>query len=323
MRTPLHVLTGFLGAGKTTLLGHLLAERTHEKTAVLINEVGAVALDHLLVEQLDDDVSVLPSGCICCTVRGELGVALTKVLERDPARVVLETTGLADPAPILHMLATQPQLAERLELAGLITVVDALRGEALLDEQPEARAQLDLSDKIVLTKLDLAEPAAAARLDDRLAREHPGAERLRSGPRGVPADTLLSPHAQPALVSDASSWLGATSTTDAHDAITSVVDLGHAVDEEAIAAWLRMVTAVDGPRLLRVKGLVRARASGEWLVLQSAQHAISPMRALGGAPRGWDSSKLVLITRGLSAPTLAMLIESAEQAARGDRIRAS
>jgi G3E family GTPase len=319
MLTPIHIVTGFLGAGKTTLLGHLLAERTREKTAVLINEIGAVALDHLLVEKLDDDVSVLPSGCICCTVRGELSTALAKVLLRAPDRIVLETTGLADPAPIVHALATQPELRERLELSGLITVVDALRGAKLLDEQPEARAQLDLSDRVVLTKLDLAEPVAAAKLEARLAGELAGAEVLRAGARGVPADVLLAPHAQPALLTDALRWLE-PSTADAHHAVTSVVELGATVDEEALALWLRMVTAVEGPRLLRVKGLVLGRASGEWLVFQSAQHAVAPVRRLGGAPGGFGDSKLVVITRGLAAPTLSMLLESAEQAARGARI---
>lgn len=292
---------------------------------MLVNEAGDVGLDHHLVENLTEDVSVLPSGCICCTVRGDLATALTKVLAREPARIVLETTGLADPAPIAHTLATNPALVDRLDLAGIVTVVDALRGIALLDSQPEARAQLELSDRIVLTKLDLAEETAATTIEARLARDVPGAEVLRSGPRGVPADRLLAPHAQPGLRADGARLLEPTALSlhDAghlHDVVTRVVDLGETVESEALAMWLRMVCAVDGPRLLRVKGLVCDRATREWHVFQSAQHAVSPVRALGGAPRGWEGSKLVILARGLPPRTLEMLVESARQAARGDRI---
>lgn len=315
-RTPIHVLTGFLGAGKTTLLGHLLAERTREKTAVLVNEVGAVGLDHLLLERLDEDVAVLPSGCLCCTVRGELPTALERLAAHAPDRVVLETTGLADPAPVLHTLATHPRLAARFQVAGVVTVVDALRGEALLDGAPEARAQLDLADRGVLSKLDLAVPARVAALEARLAADWPGVEVLRSGPGGVPAAALLAPSALPGLREHAAAWLE-PSRADAHHARADVVDLGATVDEAALDLWLRMVAALEGPRLLRVKGLVRGRQSGQWLVLQAAQHAVAPLRPLGGVPRGWGASRLVVVTRGLPERTVRSLLESARDAAQG------
>lgn len=321
MRTPIHLLTGFLGAGKTTLLSHLLHERTREKTAVLINEVGAVGLDHLLVEQVDQDVSVLPSGCICCTIRGELTEALQKVLKLNPDRVVLETTGLADPAPIVHALATERPLMETLALSGVITVLDALRARDLMVQQPEVRAQLELADRIVLTRLDLVGPEVSEPLAAALAREFTGAQVLRSGERGVPADVLLAPHPLPELLADASRWLE-RSTADAHQAVTSIVELGESVDEVALAAWLRMAAMVEGPRLLRVKGLVKGRTANAWLVFQSAQHAVSPVRPLGGEPAGWGSSKLVLITRGLPPPLLEQLVKSARQAATGQRMGA-
>lgn len=317
--TPIHILTGFLGAGKTTLLSHLLAERTREKTAVLVNEVGAVALDHLLLERLDEDVAVLPSGCLCCTVRGELPAALERLLAYAPDRVVLETTGLADPAPVVHTLATHPGLAARFHLSGVVTVVDALRGDALMDEAPEARAQLELADRVVLSKLDLATPERAAALEARLAATWPGVEVLRAGPGGVPAAQLLAPTAVPGVRARPDAWL-APSGHDAHEAHADVVELGDSVDEAALELWLRMVAALEGPRLLRVKGLVRSRQSGAWLVLQSAQHAVTPVRPLGTAPAGWDSSRLVVITRGLPDTTRARLLESARDAAAGRRL---
>lgn len=314
--TPIHVFTGFLGAGKTTLLAHLLAERTRGKTAVLVNEVGDVGLDHLLLERLEDDVSLLPSGCLCCTVRGELPSALERLAAHAPDRVVLETTGLADPAPVVHTLATDPRLAGRFHVAAVVTVVDAVRGDTLLDEAPEARAQLAFADRVVMTKLDVAAPERAATLEARLAAEWPGVEVLRAGPQGVPAGVLLARSASPGLRSRAEAWLALPERAP-HDACVDVVELGETVDEDALALWLSMVAALEGPRLLRVKGLVRGKRSGAWLVVQAAQRAVAPLRALDTAPTGWNSSRLVVITRGLPEPARALLLASARDAALG------
>jgi len=161
---PITVLTGFLGAGKTTLLNHLLRHPEFSNTAVLINEFGEVGLDHLLVEALQDDVVLLNAGCLCCTVRGDLVKALrTLFLRRVRAeippfeRVIIETTGLADPAPILHTLMSDPLIGARYRLDGVVTLVDAANGEATLDAQPEAVKQAAVADRIVLTKPDLGD----------------------------------------------------------------------------------------------------------------------------------------------------------------------
>ena len=153
---PLHVLTGFLGAGKTTLLSALLQDPSGERIAVLVNEVGDLAIDHHLLERIDEDILALPSGCICCTMKSEMAEAIERVLARGPTRIVLETTGLADPAPILHGLTTDPRLTRALTIAGVIAVADAARIDGLLDTHPEVRRQLDMADRIVLTKGDLA-----------------------------------------------------------------------------------------------------------------------------------------------------------------------
>jgi len=166
---PLTVLTGFLGAGKTTLLNRLLKDEALSQTAVIINEFGDVALDHLLVEYIGDNMVLLQSGCLCCTMRGDLVDALETLL-RDLdnrrctfRRVLLETTGLADPAPVLHTAMAHPYLVQRYRLDGVVTAVDCVNGEATLDAHAEAVKQAAMADRIVLTKTDLVgEPRAPA-----------------------------------------------------------------------------------------------------------------------------------------------------------------
>ncbi len=182
---PLTVLTGFLGAGKTTLLNRLLKDEALAETAVIINEFGDVALDHLLVEYIGDNMVLLQSGCLCCTMRGDLVDALETLL-RDLdnrrctfRRVLLETTGLADPAPVLHTAMAHPYLVQRYRLDGVVTVVDAVNGEATLDAHAEAVKQAAMADRIVLTKTDLADAAQREQIVKRAARAQPG----RADPR--------------------------------------------------------------------------------------------------------------------------------------------
>ena len=162
------MLTGFLGAGKTTLLNRLLKDPALSQTAVIINEFGDVALDHLLVEYVGDNMVLLQSGCLCCTMRGDLVDALETLL-RDLdnrrctfRRVLLETTGLADPAPVLHTAMAHPYLVLRYRLDGVVTVVDCVNGETTLDEHAEAVKQAAVADRIVLTKTDLADGSSAS-----------------------------------------------------------------------------------------------------------------------------------------------------------------
>ena len=173
---PLTLLTGFLGAGKTTLLNRLLKDPALAETAVIINEFGEVGLDHLLVEYVSDNMVLLQSGCLCCTMRGDLVDALETLL-RDLdnrrckfKRVLLETTGLADPAPVLHTAMAHPYLVLRYRLDGVMTVVDAVNGEATLDTHEEAVKQAAVADRIVLTKTDLADDAQRERIVSACAR---------------------------------------------------------------------------------------------------------------------------------------------------------
>jgi G3E family GTPase len=190
---PLTVLTGFLGAGKTTLLNRLLRDPALADTVVIVNEFGEIGLDHLLIETVDEDMILLGAGCLCCTVRGDLIATLEDLLrKRDNGRigafrrVVIETTGLADPAPILHALIYHPYLVLRFRLQAVITVVDAVTGADTLDAHPEAVRQAAIADRIVLTKADLAEDTAAIRA--RIATLNPGAPIVAPD---APAETLL------------------------------------------------------------------------------------------------------------------------------------
>src|SRR4051794_16879067 len=196
---PLTVLTGFLGAGKTTLLNRLLQDAALADTVVIINEFGEIGLDHLLVETVDEGMILLGAGCLCCTVRGDLIATLEDLLrKRDNGRilpfrrVIIETTGLADPAPILHAVLYHPYLSIRYALEGVVTVIDAVNGDATLDRHPEAVKQAAVAERIVLTKTDLVRDAAAtAALRERLHRLNPGARIIAGSPGAIAAADLI------------------------------------------------------------------------------------------------------------------------------------
>ena len=210
---PVTILTGFLGSGKTTVLNHLLRQPSLADTVVIVNEFGAVGLDHLLIEQAIEDAVLLKNGCICCTVRGDIADTLEVLWQRREAgelppfrRIVIETTGLADPAPVAHALLAEPGARYACRLDGIVTTVDALHGPLQLDRQPEARRQVAMADRILLTKTDLAEPAGIAETEARVAALNPtaplrrivaGAAELADvfdlGPDGARLDQWLRP----------------------------------------------------------------------------------------------------------------------------------
>src|SRR6478752_7359541 len=173
---PVTIITGFLGSGKTTVLNHLLRQPSLADTVVIVNEFGAVGLDHLLIEQAIEDAVLLKNGCICCTVRGDIADTLETLWQRRESgelppfrRIAIETTGLADPAPVAHALLAEPGVRYACRLDGLVTTVDALHGPLQLERQPEARRQVAMADRILLTKTDLATPAQIAETEARIA----------------------------------------------------------------------------------------------------------------------------------------------------------
>jgi G3E family GTPase len=193
---PLTILTGFLGAGKTTLLNRLLRHPALAATVVIVNEFGEIGLDHLLVERVDDDLVLLSAGCLCCSVRGDLIATLEDLLRRRDngriapfKRVMIETTGLADPAPILHAVLYHPYLSMRYALEGVVTVVDAVNAQATLDAYEEARRQAAMADRLVLTKADLVHDPAG--VEARLRTLNPGAPIVRAVHGAVDPESLV------------------------------------------------------------------------------------------------------------------------------------
>ena len=226
-RIPVTVLTGFLGSGKTTLLNKLLRRPELADTAVIINEFGEIGLDHLLVEKSDDEGMVtLNSGCLCCTVRGDLVRTMSELfLKRSRGeisqfkRMVVETTGLADPAPILHTLMTDPLLASRYRLDGVVTTVDAVNGGSTLDNHEEAIKQAAVADRLLLTKVDIADAAPLAELKHRLQHLNPGAEAIsitagEIDPNAILNAGLYNPDTKSA---DVKRWLHEEAYEGSHD----------------------------------------------------------------------------------------------------------
>lgn len=305
---PVTLLTGFLGAGKTTLLNRLLRAPEMAGTAVLINEFGEIGLDHLLVERLDQDTVLLAAGCLCCTIRGDLSRALRDLAARpEPiARVVIETTGLADPAPILQTLMSDPLLLRDYRLDGVVTLVDAVHGLATLDEQPEALRQAAVADRLVITKTDLADPAP---LVARLSALNPMAPILTGE---VAAAQLINagPFSADGKLPQISDWIAAAGhhhhhhhhDVNRHDARIRALCLRFEapLPWEGVASYLEMMAMTQGQHMLRMKAVLNLTGQRGPVVMHGVQHSFHPPRMLESWPEGDDrSSRLVFILRDL------------------------
>ncbi len=333
---PVTLLTGFLGAGKTTLLNRLLSDPGLKDTAVLINEFGEIGLDHLLVQHFDDATVLLSSGCLCCTVRGDLVEALEALLRRMDngaippfRRIVIETTGLADPAPILHVLMMHPYLLLRLRLDGVVTVVDAVNGEATLDAHPESVRQAAISDRLVLTKTDLIDSperaAGLARLRGRLAALAPAAPVLEAAAGEATPPALLNAglYDPGSKIPDVARWLAeeriaAAENAGGHDpnrhddrirAFTLATDAP--VGAVALDLFLELLRGTHGSKLLRLKGIVKLAEDPERpLVLHGVQHVMHPPSQLPAWPDEDRRTRLVMIVRDVEPAVIRRLFDA-------------
>ncbi|MGY6250800.1 CobW family GTP-binding protein [Bosea thiooxidans] len=358
---PLTLLTGFLGAGKTTLLNRLLKDPALADTVVLVNEFGEVGLDHLMVEGVEENMILLESGCLCCTIRDDLIVTLEDLLRRRDngrigafSRLVIETTGLADPAPILNVLINHPYLAMRFQLDGVVTLVDAVNGMATLDAHEEARRQVVAADRLVLTKTDIAAPESISALRARLLALNPGIEIL---PPDAPASALLGAGLYDlAKRPDALRLWLAEDVLPAHHHHDHHHGHGHHHDEEhrhgqdahdvnrhdaSIRAFAltteqpvaqqtfelfwTLLRSIHGPRLLRLKGLVQLAHQPEHpLLVHAVQQVLHPPFQLDAWPDGDHRSRLVLIVKDVEEETVQRLWAAflGQQAGEGATYRA-
>jgi G3E family GTPase len=319
-RTPVTLITGFLGSGKTTLLRELLTDPALGETVVLVNELGEIALDHHLLSRIDERTVVLASGCVCCTIRADLADELRDLEVRrargeipDYERVAIETTGLADPAPILSTLLTDPMLEANFRIDGLVTTVDAVNGIAQLRDQPEASKQAAVADRLLLTKTDLVEPAQLAELARRLARVNPGAPQIEVRHGRISAREVIGVAARDdaEALRDALRYSEAVSAHDgrghvhddsAHDHRIHAFALRfeQPLDWTMFGIWLSMLLAARGEDVLRVKGLLNASGSAGPVVVNGVQHVIHPPVHLAAWPDDDHSSRLVLIVREIA-----------------------
>jgi len=333
---PVSVITGFLGSGKTTLLARLLRDPALARTAVIVNELGEVGLDHLLVEAADEEILLLDGGCVCCSVRGDLVRTAGELLARRAAgaiapfeRIVVETTGLADPAPILQALMTDASVADALRLESVIATVDAAAGAATLDAHPESVKQAAIADRIVVTKTDLADPAASG-LSERLHALNPAAVMLTAVHGAVDARRLFggATYDPAARRPDFRRWLAADAYADGpadhdhgraagrHDGGIASFCVRRSTPLRAVTLtlFLQVLAEHCGARLLRLKGLVDVlERPGRPAVIHGVQHVFHPPAWLDAWPDEDRTTRIVVIAQGLDPPWLEALLEALDE----------
>lgn len=352
-RIPVYLLTGFLGSGKTTVLNQLVKQPELARTLVIINEFGAVSLDHLLVSHANEDIVVeLGSGCLCCSIRGDLAKTLRDATWRFARqgvrqfdRVIIETTGLADPAPVIHTLLTDRKIFLQYRLQGVVTTIDAVHGAHTLDRHPEAQKQVGVADLLLLTKTDLSQtkPSAKPALLQRLQQINPQARLLTVLDGALSAAELLAlDHIEPEFSSTPlDQWLNIHALTAqkfvaapainrlalremvVDSAERSEVDLNRHDDRiqahcftfdipfsaARFEGWLQLIMQLMGHQLLRVKGIIHLEDHPGPMVIHGVQHIFHPAAFLPAWPDADRQSKLVFITDDIERSTLARTFE--------------
>ena len=326
---PVLVLTGFLGSGKTTLLNAMLKQPALAGTAVIINEFGEVSLDHHLVERADDGVIELANGCLCCTVRGQLVDTLANLLARDPApaAIIIETTGLADPLPVLAAILSAPEISGQLSFRGLFTVFDAVAGMEALDRYEEARHQIMLADRIILSKTD--QSADPATIKDGLMSFNAAAQIL------TPAELL-----DEIATGDTGNWLQnlipvtrRLENDDGHghhhhhhdvnrhsECICCVTLRSQTpVKRSQLDLFLDLMLSAHGDHILRIKGLVDVEGQKRPLLIQAAGRRLSEPEFLPAWPDGVSGTSLVVFLDGMEPEFVTGLFASATNQPSIDR----
>jgi len=324
MPVPASLITGFLGSGKTTLLNALLAHPAMKDTAVIVNEFGEIGLDHLLIESAFEDAVLLKSGCICCTVRGDLVDTIETLAARRArgeippySRLAIETTGLADPAPILATLMEDEKLRKLVSLDRVVTTVDTVNALSQLDAHYESAKQAALADRLVLTKTDLVSPEMRAEVETRLHAINPWAPVLIAVQGEIEPEILFGD--APVAESwdkrlDAASGLG--SHDHDHESGPEHLATAHSIASftlihdvpvawENLSAWLESLASLKGPDLLRMKGLVNVRGRAGPVSINGVQHLFHPPRELKSWPDADRRTRIVFITHDIPREAVA------------------
>jgi G3E family GTPase len=331
---PVAVLTGFLGSGKTSLLNSMLKEDTLSNACVIVNEFGEIGIDHLLVEKSDDNIVELSSGCLCCTIRGDLIITISDLLmRRDKGevkvfdRIVIETTGLADPAPVLHALMRDDLLVQRLRLEGVITVVDGVNGWATLDAHPEAVKQVAVADRIVLTKLDLLNGLEGEdkmfAIIGRLRKLNPTARLLTTHRGEATAAKLFTMGLfDPATKTvNVQGWLNDeaihkhhnhhdVSRHDAHIRSFAFSD-ARSISPQGLELFFELLASYHGANMLRMKGLIKTSDDPTRpLAVHGVQHLFHPPVRLKEWPDGRAETRLVFIVKDIERSEIEGLFKA-------------
>lgn len=341
-RLPVSVLTGFLGSGKTTVLNALLRHPEMAQTAVVINEFGEVGIDNHLVETATEDMVVMDSGCLCCTIRGDLIETLRNLIRRrwkkeipQFERLVIETTGLADPAPILHTLMTDPVITGRYRLDSVIATVDAVNGQSTLDAQPEAVKQAAVADRLLLTKTDMEGDAFS--LMQRLRALNPSAPILPVTAGDIAPDRLFDAglYNPKTKVPDVEAWLSEEAHSAPHGHHEKGHDHGHdeshthdpnrhddrirsfvirhdtPIEWDHFVEWAEALIATHGANLLRLKGILNVVEVEGPVAVHGVQHVFHPPAQLDVWPAESDqTSRLVIIARDLSRDPVQRMFDA-------------
>jgi G3E family GTPase len=315
-RLPVVLVTGFLGSGKTTLVSRLLGRPELGETAVIVNELGEVAIDHHLLRRVDERTVLLGNGCLCCTLRGDLADELRDLLSRRTRgeippfrRVLVETTGLADPAPVLNTLLAEPVVMHHFEPGAVIATVDALNGDGQLDREAETLKQVLVADRLVVTKTDAAERSSVDALVDRLRGLNPAADLLEVSFGEAEPALLLAPGSRDPR------HLRMPEAPQHADVRPFVLFLERPVDWTAFGIWLTMLLASRGADVLRVKGLLDVGGPGP-VVLNGVQHVVHPPEHLDSWPDDDRRSRIVFIARGLGKDEVEESLAAFDAAAR-------
>jgi G3E family GTPase len=327
---PVHILTGFLGSGKTTVLNYLVNSAEFSKTLVIINEFGEVGLDHILVESTSETIVEMSSGCICCTIRGDLRKTLKDIQsrffregKRQFDRVVIETTGLADPAPIIHTIMTSSEIAGHYEMYSVIATIDATCFAQTEQEQFEARKQAAVADCLIMTKTDLVDEQQQLKIEELVRTMNPSASLVRAVNGIVDIDTLLATPPFSALSKDVEvkKWLDEEAYHDKnhdHEHHHDVNRHGENIEafcithdnpipETRFMLWLELLMALMGGDMLRIKGIVNIVEYDAPIIIHGVQHIFYPIYPMEQWPDTDTRTRIVFITKGISKNSLEYL----------------